>query len=318
MRIAPPVLAAALLLAFAPAPAPAQQNYVPGHPYLVVETGQRYNRLQDAIFAIGAGKGTIRIDPGRWDDCGVQIAGDITFEAAIPGKTTFTGPRVCETKAPFVVRGRRATITGFVFDNIHTNEGNGAGIRVDGGDLVATNNLFENSDEGILTGPNPTGSVVVDRSTFRHLGRCGGYASCAHAIYVSFFNTVTVTNNRFESGNGGHYLKTRSAHVTVTNNVFDDTGGHASNYMIDLPAGATGRISGNVFTQGTHKENPSALIAIAAEGHEHSSAGLAIAGNTARMAPGAAPTAFVADWSHDALALGHNDLAPTITPLQPR
>ena len=129
---------------------------------------------------------------------------------------------------------------------------------------MATNNLFRNSDEGILTGPNPTGSILVDHSTFSHLGRCGGYAACAHSIYVSFFGNVTVTHSRFEAGNGGHYLKSRATHVTVEGNVFDDSAGHATNYMVDLPAGASGRIADNMFVQGSHKENPGALIAVAA------------------------------------------------------
>jgi len=97
--------------------------------------------------------------------------------------------------------------------------------------------------------------------------------------------------------------------VTVRGNSFDDTGGKGTNYMIDLSAGATGVIENNWFVQGRDKENYSAFIAVAAEGKDHSSSGLAIAGNDARFAPGISrESTFVADWSGDALAIGQNRL----------
>ena len=81
--------------------------------------------------------------------------------------------------------------------------------------------------------------------------------------------------------------------------------------MIDLPEGATGRIAGNWFVQGRDKQNYSAFIAVAAEHRSHTSQGLEIEGNNARFAPGAERrSAFVADWSGDALKLGENTLAP--------
>jgi hypothetical protein len=89
--------------------------------------------------------------------------------------------------------------------------------------------------------------------------------------------------------------------------------------MIDLPAGATGRISGNLFIQGANKENYSAFIAVAAEAQDHSSAGLAISGNTARIAAGVdRETIFVANWSAQRLALGANTLGPGLTAYERR
>jgi len=294
--------------------ATAQQNYIQGaKPYLLVETGERFDRLQSAIFAIGKGKGTIRIDPGRWDDCGVQVEGDVTFEAAIPGKTRWAGPRVCEGKAALVLRGRSSRVTGFIFENFHSGDGNASGIRLEHGNLTAEQNWFRNSDEGILTSDQPGGTISIDRSTFTHLGRCGGYASCAHSIYIGGYNQVTVTHSRFEAGDGGHYLKVRAAHVTITGNSFDDTAGRATNYLIDLPEGATGRISGNWFVQGSHKENGGVLIAVAAEHRAQSSAGLIVEANTAKLSPGSpAGPAFVANWSRDQVIVGRNQLGAGI------
>ena len=113
----------------------------------------------------------------------------------------------------------------------------------------------------------------------------------------------------FEAGRGGHYLKIRAAQITVLNSSFDDSAGRATNYMIDLPGGASGRIANNWFVQGANKENHSAFIAVAAEGKANSSAGLVVEANDARMAPGVPwPSVFVADWSGDPLQIGANKL----------
>ncbi|HWU03139.1 MAG TPA: right-handed parallel beta-helix repeat-containing protein [Novosphingobium sp.] len=307
-----------LLLAMAATPAAAQSLYQKGEPYLVVETGVKYQRLQDALFAIGDHTGTIRIAPGTYRDCGVQVEGNVTFIAQVPGKTTFWF-QSCENKAALVLRGRSARVEGLVFDGIRLPEGNGAGIRLEKGDLTVVQSWFRNGDEGILAANDPHGQVTIDHATFTHLGRCDRGLACAHSIYINFYDRVTVTNTRFEMGDGGHYLKVRAGHVSVLDNSFDDSGGRGTNYMIDLPAGSTGRILRNWFVQGRSKENPTTLIAVAAEGHEHSSDGLVIESNVARFAPGAAgQPAFVGDWSGDRILVGRNQLAPGIVPYQRR
>ena len=97
--------------------------------------------------------------------------------------------------------------------------------------------------------------------------------------------------------------------VEVLGNSFDDSAGKATNYMIDLPEGATGRIAGNWFVQGRDKENYSTFIAVAAEHQSNPSDGLTVADNDARFAPGVSrASVFVGDWSGARLAVGANTL----------
>ncbi len=281
----------------------------PEAPYTVVESGRTFVRLQDAVDAIGGGSGTIRLGSARFADCAVQEAGDIRYVAAVPGQAVLSGV-ACEGKAALVLRGRSATIEGLVFSDIRVPDKNGAGIRLEQGNLAVTQSWFRDSEQGILTANDPAGTIAIDKSTFSRLGTCEGAGGCAHSIYVGDYGALTVTRSRFEAGRGGHYVKTRSARVAVLNSSFDDSGGKATNYMIDLPAGSTGRIAGNWFVQGQDKENYSAFIAVAAEDKARSSAGLAIEANDARFAPGVERTStFVADWSGDKLALGANALS---------
>lgn len=283
----------------------------------VPELRRDFRSVQAAVDAIGEGQGTVLLAPGSYRQCAVQTAGTVTFRASQPGTAIFDGT-ACEGKAALVLRGASATIDGIVFQNMRVPDLNGAGIRLEQGDLSVVNAMFRNSEQGILTGADPNSSIRIDRSTFSRLGRCGDHP-CAHSIYIGDYGSLTVTRSRFERGTGGHYIKSRAARAEIVDNMFDDTQGTETNYMIDLPAGATGRIADNVFIQGENKENYSAFIAVAAEARDHPSAGLAIDSNSARIVEGVSRrTFFVADWSGERLALGTNTLGPGVARFERR
>lgn len=289
-----------------------------GAPFQNAETGRNYANLQLAVDSIGEGEGTIIIAPGSYRQCAIQKSGVVAFRASVPGQTVFDGT-TCEGKAALVLRGEAASIDGIIFQNMRVPDANGAGIRLEKGDLTVTRAIFRNSEQGILTAEDKSGSIKIDRSTFSGLGRCDRGLSCAHSIYIGDYGSLTVTNSRFERGNGGHYVKSRAARVSITDNAFDDTRGRETNYMIDLPGGAVGLIARNVFVQGASKENYSAFITVAPEGRVNTSAGLAISANEASIAPGIErETVFLADWSGDRIALGANRLGRGLKPFERR
>ena len=287
-------------------------------PYTVAESGRSFGALQQAVDAIGQGEGTIIIRPGSYRDCAVQTAGNIAFRASVPGQTIFDGG-ICEDKAALVLRGGGASVDGIIFQNMGVKDGNGAGIRLEKGALAITRSIFRNSEEGILSADDAGAAITIDQSTFSGLGRCDRGLSCAHSIYIGNYGSLSVTNSRFERGNGGHYVKSRAARIIIRDNAFDDSRGKETNYMIDLPGGATGQISGNVFVQGESKENYSAFITVAPEGKTRSSAGLSISDNDASIAPGVdRNTTFVANWTDDRVAIGANRLGRGLKPTDRR
>lgn len=287
-------------------------------PFQNAETGRGYASLQAAVDAIGEGEGTIIIAPGSYRQCAVQQAGVIAFRASVPGQTVFDGA-TCEGKAALVLRGQAASIDGIIFQNMRVPDRNGAGIRLEKGDLAISRAIFRNSEQGILTADDPSGSITIERSTFSGLGRCDGGYSCAHSIYIGGYGSLSVSNSRFERGNGGHYVKSRAGRISVTDSAFDDTRGKETNYMIDLPNGSVGQIARNVFVQGASKENYSAFITVAPEGRQQTSVGLSISGNEASIAPGVERnTVFLADWSGDRIALGGNRLGRGLKPFERR
>jgi hypothetical protein len=296
-------------IALLTAPVSAQRE---GAPYLLRERNQGFAKLQEAVDAIGGGSGTIVVAPGVHRDCAVQSAGEVSFVAAQPGAAIFRGG-ICEQKATLVLRGRSARVEGLVFENLRVPDGNGAGIRIEKGNLLVSESLFRDSESGILSAADPASSIRVERSTFSGLGRCDRGLSCAHSIYINDFGSLSVVRSRFERGTGGHYVKSRAPRIEVAESSFDDSGGRTTNYMIDLSTGATGTIARNLFVQGRDKENYSAFISVAPEGKANSSAGLQIAANQAALAPGVTrDTAFVADASGDRLRIENNRLGTGI------
>ena len=277
-------------------------------PFTIVETGQGFGNLQQAVSAIGNGTGTIAIAPGTYNECAVQEAGSIAFLASEPGTAILDGVE-CEGKAALVLRGREASVSGVVFRNMAVADFNGAGIRLEKGNLTVANSWFVDSQQGILTAHDNSIRMVIDRSTFSGLGTCEGGGGCAHSIYTGTIGHLRITRSRFEKGTGGHYVKSRAGRTDIAASSFDDSAGRGTNYMIDLPQGSVGQITNNWFVQGRDKENYSAFIAVAAEEGDQSSQGLVIAGNDARFVPALQRNSvFVANWGDDDLVLEDNQL----------
>ncbi|KKC26111.1 right-handed parallel beta-helix repeat-containing protein [Sphingomonas sp. SRS2] len=281
-------------------------------PFQVQPTGKSYGTLADAVIAIGDGEAVISIAPGTYRDCAVQTAGKITYRAEKPSTAVFDGG-TCEGKATLVLRGRGAVVEGIVFQDLRVPDGNGAGIRIERGPLKVAESTFRNSESGILDGGgDQTSDIVIMNSTFSGLGGCHGGRSCAHAVYISSVRSLTVTGCLFHKGTGGHYLKSRAAQIFVDRTKFDDSDGRGTNYLIDLPDGSQGRISGNLLVQGSNKENHMALIAVAAESRRNPSRDLVVANNRARLAvPVSWTTYFIAD-SSGSVKRGVNDIGPGI------
>ncbi|HEV2745861.1 MAG TPA: right-handed parallel beta-helix repeat-containing protein [Allosphingosinicella sp.] len=287
-------------------------------PFFVQEKNKGYDSLQRAVDAIGGGRGTILIAPGSYGDCAVQDRGQIAYVAREPGTAVFDGG-ICESKATLVLGGRSTRVEGLVFQNLRVPDKNGAGIRIEKGDLAISETLFRDSENGILSARDPGGTVTIDRSTFSGLGGCIDGHGCSHGLYIGEYGKLIVRRSRFERGTGGHYLKSRTREVEITDSSFDDSHGRATNYMIDLPNGATGLVARNMFVQGRDKENYSAFIMVAAENRSNSASGLTVTDNDAEIAPGIdRSSSFVADKSGEPLRVENNRLGPRIAMLERR
>jgi hypothetical protein len=196
--------------------------------FTVEESGEGFDTLAEAVASIGSGSGTIMIAPGRYRQCAVQDGGRISYVARRPGTVIFDGV-ACQGKAALVLGGRSARVEGIVFQNVRVPDMNGAGIRLEAGELVVRESLFRNGENGILVSNDHEGTIRVEQSTFSGLGLCPEDMGCSHSIYNSGEGTLIVSRSRFERGTGGHYVKSRGRRIEVSDSSFDDSEGNATN-----------------------------------------------------------------------------------------
>src|SRR5690606_18794583 len=139
-------------------------------PFTLAEKGQTFQKLSDAVAAIGTKSGTIVIAPGTYRQCAVQSEGQITYRSTVPGQAILEGS-ICDGKAALVLRIMLAVVDVIDIQSMRVPVGNGADIRLERGDLTDTKSVFRNSEQVLITANNPNNNIVIERSTFRRLGR---------------------------------------------------------------------------------------------------------------------------------------------------
>lgn len=259
-------------------------------PYTVLESGRSYDKLQQAVDAIGDSRGTIAIGPGTHADCAVQNGGIVSYLATDPGAAVFDGT-LCNGQAALVLRGHGAVVAGLVFQNIRA--AGSAAIRLETGDLTVTESWFRDSVRGIVAEDSRGGRIVIDRVTFSRLGPCAEPEGCGHSISAGAYERLRVTRSRFEGGRSAAYVHSRAAQVIIASSSFDGATPDTATAMIVLAAEATGQISNNWFVQGNRKHPGRAPVAVIGDGGPPGD-GLVVAANSVRLASGAEQMAILA------------------------
>lgn len=302
-------------------------------PFLVVETAKGFATLQQAVDAIGDGRGTIRILSGTYHQCAVQRGGEISFVAAEAGRAIFEHI-LCEGRAALILRGRSARIDGAVFQHMRAQEQSGGGrpgdpnagaagasaIALEAGSLSIVNSLFRSSDAALVTADLPDATLHIRQASFTNLGRCMSAGPCASGVQIGHIANLRLFTSAFSASTGGALLSSRAVTVDVEGNRFEDHGQEPPRAaMLALPSGAVGRIRRSEFIlhHGARDRAVSPLIAVAGQDRRNPSRGLVIDDNAASFAKGVTGSAlFVANASGEAVAVGHNELSAGIAAYQ--
>jgi len=254
---------------------------------LRVGPGEHFRGVAEAALAAKSGD-TVLIDEGTYRACAVWQADGLTIRGLGTG-ALFDG-QVCDDKAIFVVKGRNVTIANIHFMNAHSSDGNGAGIRAEGRNLVVKDDTFRADEDGILSDNDIDNAIIVSNSTFQHDGACEA-GGCAHGIYAGRIAHLKVENCRFFDTQTGHAIKSRALKTEVLDSTIKDGANGTSSYLIDIPNGGTLLIAGNILEKGPRSENHSAAISIGEERHLLQSSGIAVLDNA--MTNDGPPTVFV-------------------------
>ena len=144
------------------------------------------------------------------------------------------------------------TIQNLSFSGAAVADGNGAGIRYEGGNLVVIDSYFHDNQTDLLANADPNGTIRIVGSEFADTGAGDGLK---HNLYVGNIASLVVDDSYFHDANDGHQIKSRAQSTTITNSrIYDGTG--TGSYSIDLPNGGVGVIRDNVIEQGPNSDNP--------------------------------------------------------------
>jgi hypothetical protein len=233
---------------------------------LQVGVGKPFTTIQAAANAANPGD-IIEIFAGTYSK-GAKFLDDNLLIRLAPGQKKWAarikGP--VDGKGIFIIKGNNATVEGLRFDSAIVPDGNGAGIRQEGGNLTVRNCYFAANEMGILATPVPgaEGPLTVTGSTFTNT-RSRKAGSIGHGLYaVGGVTRLSVSGSTFTKGTAGHYIKSRAADNRITGNTINDSLGEAS-YLIDVSEGGTATIADNIMTKGAEAQNCCTAIAYGAE-----------------------------------------------------
>ena len=244
---------------------------------LEVGPGQPYAKPSAAADAAGPGD-TIHIANGEYYDCMTLSKPNVTVEGSGPG--TVMTDSVCGGKALIIAGADNITVRALTLTRARVPDGNGAGIRAEGGNLTVDHVSFVNNQDGILSAPMPTSTITVRDSVFDRNGTC--QQACAHGIYVGPLALLRVERTRFINTKQGHHIKSRAARTEVVDCDIEDGPEGTASYLIELPNGGSLLARGNTLEKGPNAENHSAAIVIGSEGVNQPTRDVVVENNTFR------------------------------------
>ena len=244
---------------------------------LTVGSGAQYSTISAAVAASSSGD-TINVDAGTYTNDFPGIYHNLTLQA-VGGTVKMVATQAPPNGKAIIDEGGsgvNVTINGFDLSGAQVSDGNGAGIRYEGGTLTLNSDTLHNNQDGLLSNADPNGSITVNGSTFANNGSGSG---ATHNIYVGDIGNFTAQNSTFTGAVVGHEIKSRAQNNTIVNNTIEDGPSGTASYDIDLPNGGNALIQGNVIEKGPNAQNPSA-ISFGEEGGVYGSSSLTVTGNT--------------------------------------
>jgi hypothetical protein len=276
---------------------------------LKVGADQTY-KAPSAAAAVAKDGDHIEIEPGEYFDCAVWNADNLVIEGTGPGVTITD--KTCMEKGLFVLEGKDTTVRNLTLTRARVPDMNGAGIRLDKGNLTVDNVKFIDNQNGIMGGV-PGTTVTIRNSEFDKNGTCQG--GCAHGIYIENVDSLRVENSRFSNTRQGHSIKSRALRTEVTGSTITDGPEGTSSYLIEAPNGGTLIARDNTLEKGPKSENHTAAIVIGTEGVTQQTPEITITNNSLRN-DGDYQTALLWNRTATPATLSGNKLSGSVSPLK--
>ena len=274
---------------------------------LVVGPGEAYKLPSAAINAAHPGD-VVKILPGRYVDCASLNTDHVTIEGG--GATMAT--KICQGKAILVIGGTDDIVRDLTLTGAKAPEGNGAGIRAQGGNLTVDHVSFTDDQDGLLSGPLKGVTITIMRSRFYRDGAC--IKDCAHGIYAGHIKKLIVRNSVFSDIKSGHDIKSRALSTVIEHDTIRDGKHGTSSYLVDVPNGGNLLMRDDRLEKGVNTSNGGTAISIGEGGHAPAHARVLIE-HVHFDNKQDRNTAFVRNFSKAKVVLRHDEMQGEVTRL---
>ena len=241
---------------------------------LNVGQGKAFSTIAAAVAASRDGD-VVKVDAGTYVNDFATINTKITI-AAVGGTAHLVATVAPPNGKAIFVTNTDVTLDRLEFSGAAVPDGNGAGIRYQGGNLVIANSYFHHNQEGLLSGDVPGGSITIRDSEFAFNGTGDGRT---HNLYVGQIGTLTIERSHFHDAVVGHQIKSRADVTVIRDSHVADGAAGTGSYSIDLPNGGRAVLTGNLIEQGAASQNP-VIVAFGEEGNVRAGSSLVMTGNT--------------------------------------
>lgn len=235
---------------------------------LTVGPGQKYATIAAAVAAAHDGD-TIDVMAGTYVNDFAEIASRVTLRA-MGGQVALVATRNIPNGKGILITDTDVSIQGFSFSGARVSNAdgaNGAGLRYQGGNLSIIDCYFVNNQDGLLSNPDPNGTITIRNSEFAANGAASGpSAGYTHNLYVGAIASLDIENSYFHDAHVGHEIKSRALRTTINNTRIVDGPTGTASYSIDLPNGGIALISNDQIEQGPRSQNP-IIISYGEEGN---------------------------------------------------
>ena len=259
---------------------------------ITVGPQREVTRIVDAA-RIAVDDDVVEIDSGTYvADVAVWAQKRLTIRGAAPGVVLSAGGAAAQSKAIWVFRNGNFQVQGITFRGARVADGNGAGIRLESGTLRVVDCVFDNNQNGILTGNDPATELAIVDSIFMNAPI--QVTPPPHLLYAGAIRSLSIIGSRFQAGYMGHLVKSRARQSDLRYNTIDDGVGGQAAYEIEFPNGGDVLLLGNAIGQ-SEKTSNRTVISYGAEGERWPVNTLVVSHNTL-LSRGWMPAWFVRVW----------------------
>lgn len=240
---------------------------------LHVGANEAFTSLQAALAASEDGD-TVQVDAGTYVDDFATARHAVIIEG-VGGMANFVATVKGENGVGLLDVQASVTVRNLMFTGARSYDGNGAGMRVRGGDVTVVNCVFTNNDVSILAHAPATTIGIFDTE----IAGNGNGDKSTHNLNIGAVNSFTMENTYVHGGIVAHEVNDRAFFSRIEDNRIVDTDASNASFGINLGRGGNALIRNNQIEKGPHAAN-GILVHVGGEGPTYANTNVQVVGNT--------------------------------------